>query len=57
VAYANKHGKSLAKVIDSEIGGNLKKALLALGRCSSGRKWQDWCTHGPVIRCVGLVLS
>jgi len=34
VAYANKHGKSLPKVIDSEIGGSVKKALLALGKCS-----------------------
>jgi annexin A7/11 len=30
VAYANKHGKSLATVVQSEVGGEFKKALLAL---------------------------
>jgi len=29
-AYANKHGKSLANVIDSEMSGDLKKALVAI---------------------------
>jgi len=29
-AYANKHGKSLSAVIDSEMSGNLKKSLIAI---------------------------